>query len=90
MSVGLHDAFTNGLRGLCPKQEPCSRVKSSAYDYDQAPCVNSIDTNLRVSALALIATIYGVPRLAPGLLAWIDGAAEWPVTVADHDRPEMA
>ena len=26
---------------------------------------------------ALIAASYGVPQTAPGLLAWVDGAADW-------------
>ena len=26
---------------------------------------------------ALIATTYGVPQIAPGLLAWIDSACDW-------------
>lgn len=26
---------------------------------------------------ALIAATYGVPQIAPGLLAWIDGACDW-------------
>ena len=28
---------------------------------------------------ALIAATYGVPQIAPGLLAWIDGACDWEV-----------
>ena len=31
------------------------------------------DTELR----ALIAATYGVPQIAPGLLAWIDSACDW-------------
>ena len=31
---------------------------------------------------ALIAASYGVPQTAPGLLAWIDGALEWPQSSA--------
>jgi hypothetical protein len=45
--------------------------------------------NLRDAELhALIAATYQVPRAAPGLLAWIEGAAEWPLTNADRERPQ--
>ena len=37
---------------------------------------------------ALIAATYGVPQTAPGLLAWIDSAAEWELNRRrDFDYP---
>jgi hypothetical protein len=39
---------------------------------------------------ALIAAKDKAPHIAPGSLAWIKGAPEGPLTVADQDRPELA
>ena len=45
-------------------------------------CAERSDTDLH----ALIASTYGVPQSAPGLLAWIEGMAERPLTGSDLDR----
>jgi hypothetical protein len=40
--------------------------------------------------LALIDATYKAPQIAPGLLAWIEGALERPLQNADLDRPKLA
>ena len=63
------------------QQSEITRRYPTPHNHALNPNLDSVVSALAelgdVELAALIAATYGVPQIAPGLLAWIDGACDW-------------